>query len=536
MNIPISYKPAGIFSFALSVIFLLGSGSLFLNGRRFFADTRVAGFQGATGFTSLVSDGSESPHTGVSWTPLVGLCSVEANGDNLTDYTSDDASAVQMAVNAATSGDTLKVAGACTGVQATNNMTQTLYLSQSLTIQGGYNPADWFATPDPDAYPTELSADGNGRVVFLPANITATLSTLILTDGDETTGAGIYVSDRATLTVSHSLLSSHEAESGSAIFNDGIVIVDSTTFDSNNAASDGTINNQNTLTVLNTTFSDNTAFRGGGIYNDETRTIHVNNSTFGNNNVEEGGGIHNRGVMTVTFSTFYGNSASFGSAVQNWNGTMTLTNNIMAGNTGSTTQCLNEGTLASSVNNLITGGSCNAALTVDPLLSSLGDYGGNTETFGLLAYSPVIDFILAGTAGCGTTITTDQRGFVRPTDDGCDIGAVELEINFAPVAGADAYETLVNIPLVITDTGVLGNDVDGDGDPITAVLDTDVTVGTLVFNSDGSFTYTPSEDWTGITTFTYHAYDGQDNSSPILVTLTVNAAKGLTIYLPIITR
>jgi hypothetical protein len=39
--------------------------------------------------------------------------------------------------------------------------------------------------------------------------------------------------------------------------------------------------------------------------------------------------------------------------------------------------------------------------------------------------SPAIDAIPLGTSGCGTTITTDQRGFPRPIGGRCDIGAYE---------------------------------------------------------------------------------------------------------------
>jgi len=40
--------------------------------------------------------------------------------------------------------------------------------------------------------------------------------------------------------------------------------------------------------------------------------------------------------------------------------------------------------------------------------------------------SAVIDKIPPGTNGCGTTVTTDQRGVSRPQGMGCDIGAVEV--------------------------------------------------------------------------------------------------------------
>ena len=58
----------------------------------------------------------------------------------------------------------------------------------------------------------------------------------------------------------------------------------------------------------------------------------------------------------------------------------------------------------------------------DPLLSSLADNGGETETHALQFDSPALDAIPA--ANCATT--ADQRGIARPQNGLCDIGAVEM--------------------------------------------------------------------------------------------------------------
>ena len=95
--------------------------------------------------------------------------------------------------------------------------------------------------------------------------------------------------------------------------------------------------------------------------------------------------------------------------------------------------------------------------------------------------------------------------------------------NDPPVAVDDAYATDENTPLNVAAPGVLGNDTDADGDPLTAVLDTDVTNGTLTLNADGSFDYTPDADFTGTDSFTYQANDSLANSNVATVTITVNA-------------
>ena len=89
------------------------------------------------------------------------------------------------------------------------------------------------------------------------------------------------------------------------------------------------------------------------------------------------------------------------------------------------------------------------------------------------------------------------------------------------MAVADTYTTTQDTAVSITAPGVLSNDSDGDGDTITAVLDTDVTSGTLTLNSDGSFTYTPTAGFDGIDTFTYYATDGMDNSNVVMATIIV---------------
>ncbi len=92
----------------------------------------------------------------------------------------------------------------------------------------------------------------------------------------------------------------------------------------------------------------------------------------------------------------------------------------------------------------------------------------------------------------------------------------------APVALADDYTTAKNVALTVAaGEGVLANDSDADGDPITAVLVGDVTSGTLALEEDGSFVYTPAAGFTGEVTFTYKATDGAAESELVTVTIAV---------------
>jgi VCBS repeat-containing protein len=75
--------------------------------------------------------------------------------------------------------------------------------------------------------------------------------------------------------------------------------------------------------------------------------------------------------------------------------------------------------------------------------------------------------------------------------------------------------------LTVAAPGVLGNDADPDGDPLTAVVGTGPSHGTLTLNANGSFTYTPDANYTGPDTFTYKASDGSAQSNLAAVAITV---------------
>lgn len=91
-----------------------------------------------------------------------------------------------------------------------------------------------------------------------------------------------------------------------------------------------------------------------------------------------------------------------------------------------------------------------------------------------------------------------------------------------PVANDDFYSTDEDVALTVSPPGVLANDTDPDGDPLTAVKVFDPTYGTLVLKANGSFVYTPDDDFNGTDSFTYQAYDGTQYSNVATVTITVN--------------
>jgi VCBS repeat-containing protein len=157
------------------------------------------------------------------------------------------------------------------------------------------------------------------------------------------------------------------------------------------------------------------------------------------------------------------------------------------------------------------------------------DVDGDALTFSVTA-DPVHG-TLSGTAPDLTyTPNADYNGadnFTFKVSDGfleaqAQITITVNPINDAPVAVLDAYETDENAPLDVPAPGVLANDTDVDGDALTAVLVGSVSHGTLVFNADGSFLYTPEANFNGEDSFTYKANDGVADSNGVTGTIKIH--------------
>ena len=93
--------------------------------------------------------------------------------------------------------------------------------------------------------------------------------------------------------------------------------------------------------------------------------------------------------------------------------------------------------------------------------------------------------------------------------------------NAAPVAAGESYTTNQDTRLTVTAAGVLANDVDANGDALSAVLVAGPGHGVLALGANGGFTYTPAAGYSGADSFRYLASDGVDTSSPVMVALSV---------------
>jgi Bacterial Ig domain len=88
------------------------------------------------------------------------------------------------------------------------------------------------------------------------------------------------------------------------------------------------------------------------------------------------------------------------------------------------------------------------------------------------------------------------------------------------VANIDFYTTQEGSALAVAAPGVLSNDLGGS---LTASLVSGPANGTLTFNTNGSFIYTPTTNFTGMDGFTYQAVKGLKTSSPASVDIMVLA-------------
>jgi hypothetical protein len=362
---------------------------------------------------------------------------------------------VGHAVSLATSGDTVRVVAAL--------YYENLSITVNLTIVGA------------GASTTFIDGGASDRVVTI-SNTAAhvTLSKLTIRNGKATAGGGI--NNSGTLTLTNSTVSGNWAPipciplflvcisrgtaSGGGIYNSGTLTISNSIISGNYAGSycnanpcsafgGGIYNRGKLMMIKNSTLTGNSAGTAcstslscrvgvGGAFYTFGGTVTLNNSTVSGNSADRCSGVcggtgdaiaNGSGNLAMNNSTVSGNPAG---GIFN-GGTATLQNSIIANNSG--TNC--GGTITSHGYNLSSDGSCTFSNSGDrnntnPVLGTLGYYGGPTPTIPLLTGSPAID---AGnpsgcTDGLGHLLKTDQRGMARPDPEdsgGCDMGAYESQ-------------------------------------------------------------------------------------------------------------
>jgi len=222
-------------------------------------------------------------------------------------------------------------------------------------------------------------------------------------------GGALHISGAGTVTVTTSTVVSNTASAeGGGLWNSavGVLIVDQSTLHQNMA-------------------NGSAADQGGGALYNDGGTLQVSNSTVSANQaVSIGGGLHtNNGTVALTNVTFYENGADNGAGgIGNSGSNLAMTNTIVAHMTASGADC--SGVTAGAFN-LDSDGSCQAAISADPMLAPLQDNGGETATHALLVGSPAIDAGDDAACVAAPINSVDQRGITRPAGANCDLGAYE---------------------------------------------------------------------------------------------------------------
>jgi len=245
----------------------------------------------------------------------------------------------------------------------------------------------------------------------------------------DTNGGGILVEAGAVVTVSDLWITANQAGTGGGIANAGNLNIVRTLIDSNQ---------------VNIFGADN---KGGGIANLTPQSIlKVTNSTITANQSSTSGAIDNVGSVILINSTLAGNFASDScTTICNLpGGTVKAINTLIGPDSQVSTRNALSGDFTSLGNNIVTdargttgfvngtnGDQVSDANAINPLLGSLSNNGGETDTLPLLTGSPAIDHgngcVSNGNcSGLQVFLLTDQRvghfrGFFSPVD----IGAFE---------------------------------------------------------------------------------------------------------------
>jgi hypothetical protein len=333
-------------------------------------------------------------------------------------------------------------------------------ITQNQAVQGGgvYNTG--FLTIANSSFTDNTALDDGGAIGSSGDNPSIRITESDFTSNHaERDGGAVSVQD-GNLIVQASTFANNTADSfgGSiSIEQGGSHIFQDNTFLNNSAQSGGALRLESVeqpVFIRENLFSNNHAdYHGGAIFEvfaSSLASFRIENNTFHANHATDAGAVSVNDQASIINNTFSDNSAvAMGASLyMGQSADVVVWNNIFANGIG-TQECYfhNSGfNSLSGGHNLVEDGSptCLPTLTGDPMLDSLADNGGSTETMALGAGSPAID------SGDDTNCpATDQRGVTRPQGSHCDVGAYEydgLESVVKVVLGTSEVDSYVLAP------------------------------------------------------------------------------------------
>ena len=273
---------------------------------------------------------------------------------------------IQYAVDQAGEGDVIKVAtGTYAGVSAhaappeypgPSVVTQVVYISKTVTIQGGYTTTNW-TTPHPITQPTTIDVQGQGRGILITGDISPTIEGLRITGGNATgqggqpdphvgysrAGGGLLLACSGKATLTRNVFISNTSPGG---YGGGLglsvshnAILSGNIFISNTAYAGGGLSLycSHNVVISGNTIMSNTASGGGGVYLYVSSNATLSDNTIRSNNATGSCGGLSLNMFsdnsTLSSNTIISNTANFGGGVcliQNLN--VTLSENTIAFN------------------------------------------------------------------------------------------------------------------------------------------------------------------------------------------------------------
>lgn len=247
---------------------------------------------------------------------------------------------LQAAVEASTSAlDVIQIAGECSDLVEVHGEQQVVYLDKSLTLEGGYAPADW-SGPDPVANPTVIDANYGGRGIQIVDGADPTIAGLTIKNGQriggDATGGGINI-ESASATIQNCRLIENTADHGGGVggYHATVQILDST-FEGNAAQSGGAAAfRESSGELSSSSFLNNWAGSAAGGVELYAANVDLTGNLFmGNRADEHGGGLALHDSDTVLIGNMIrGNTAElFGGALSMSGGAPQLVNNLIIEN------------------------------------------------------------------------------------------------------------------------------------------------------------------------------------------------------------
>ncbi|WP_077337870.1 Ig-like domain-containing protein [Pseudocolwellia agarivorans] len=152
-------------------------------------------------------------------------------------------------------------------------------------------------------------------------------------------------------------------------------------------------------------------------------------------------------------------------------------------------------------------------------------YGTVTVENNKLRFVPSVTF--GGLAEISYT-TSDPSGEESTATLSISVSLVG-SLNSDPIGINDTYT--LDEDEVLIGSSFLNNDTDSDGGTLTASTTpfTNVSNGTLIINTDGTFIYTPNANYNGTDSFSYRLSDGQGGFNNAQVTLNIDPVNDLPV-------